>query len=68
LKAVQVRLADLLYDCVDEINRENGVKSHVSHGFRRGSSIFTNADQHTGKNTCSISILMNFSPASISDA
>ena len=49
LKAVQVRLADLLYDCVDEINRENGVKSHVSHGFRRGSSIFTNADQHTGK-------------------
>lgn len=49
LKAVQVRLADLLYDCVDEINRENVVKTHISHGFRRGRSIFTNADQHTGK-------------------
>lgn len=49
LKAVQVRLADLLYDCVDEINRENEVKSHVSHGFRRDCSIFTNADQHTDK-------------------
>jgi len=49
LKAVQVRLAGLLYDCVDEINRENKVKTHISHGFRRGRSIFTNADQHTGK-------------------
>ena len=49
LKAVQVRLADLLYDCVDEINKENDVKKHVSHGFRRGRSIFTNAAQHTGK-------------------
>lgn len=46
---MQVRLADLLYDCVDDINRENEVKTHISHGFRRGRSIFTNADQHTGK-------------------
>lgn len=49
LKAVQVRLADLLYDCVDDINRANAIKAHVSHGFRRGSSIFTNAEQHTNK-------------------
>lgn len=49
LKAVQTRLADLLYDCVDEINRENSIETHISHGFRRGRSIFTNADRHTGK-------------------
>ncbi|UYH55556.1 retron Ec67 family RNA-directed DNA polymerase/endonuclease [Qipengyuania sp. SS22] len=49
LKAIQVRLAELLYDCIDEINLERGIENSVSHGFRRGKSIFTNADAHSGK-------------------
>lgn len=49
LKAIQVRLADLLYDCIDEINRSRGIEDSVSHGFRRGRSIFTNAHAHAGR-------------------
>jgi RNA-directed DNA polymerase len=52
LKLLQKRLADLLQDCLDEINKNAASDSKVkpfglaSHGFKRGSSIRTNARKH----------------------
>jgi hypothetical protein len=45
LKLLQRRLANLLYACRAEIDRESGLAS-LSHGFRRGHSIVTNAKPH----------------------
>ena len=47
LKLLQRRLADLLQDCIDEINKEKKQKKVLSHGFRRNFWIFTNAEVHT---------------------
>lgn len=49
LKAIQVRISDLLYDCIDEINKKKGITDSLSHGFRRGKSVFSNAAVHSGK-------------------
>jgi retron-type reverse transcriptase len=51
LKLLQRRLADLLQDCLDEINKNaagDSAKpfSQISHGFKRGLSIRTNAKKH----------------------
>jgi len=51
LKLVQHRLADLLQNCVEEINSARGhpesAKHHgISHGFRRKHTIMTNARAH----------------------
>ncbi len=46
LKTVQARLAELLQDCIADINETRGQKEKLSHGFRRGHSIITNAYQH----------------------
>ena len=48
LKDIQARLADLLYDCLDEINAAKP-RRPISHGFRRSLSIVTNAAQHTNR-------------------
>lgn len=48
LKLLQRRLANALYACRDEIDRESGLGS-LSHGFRRGHSIVTNAKPHQGQ-------------------
>lgn len=48
LKLVQRRLANILYACRDEIDKESGLGS-LSHGFRRGHSIVTNAKPHHGR-------------------
>ncbi len=49
LKNVQVRLAELLQDCIADINEAHSQKEKLSHGFRRGHSIITNAYQHRGR-------------------
>jgi RNA-directed DNA polymerase len=46
LKLLQRNLADLLQDCVDEINTANKRKDRTAHGFKRRRSIITNARQH----------------------
>jgi retron-type reverse transcriptase len=48
LKLLQRRLANILYACRDEIDKESGLGS-LSHGFRRGHSIVTNAKPHYGR-------------------
>ncbi len=55
LKLLQRRLADLLQDCLDEMNKnaasDNKAKlsSQSSHGFKRGLSICTNANKHRNR-------------------
>ena len=46
LKLLQRRLADLLISCFEDIHGEN---KSLSHGFRRGHSIITNASRHKNK-------------------
>jgi RNA-directed DNA polymerase len=46
LKLVQRRLAELLQDCTDEINKTNSFSDGIAHGFKRNRSIITNARQH----------------------
>lgn len=48
LKLLQRRLANILYACRDETDKESGLGS-LSHGFRRGHSIVTNAKLHHGR-------------------
>lgn len=49
LKLCQRRLADLLQNCVEEINEANARIDHISHGFKRGRSIITNAIEHRNR-------------------
>ena len=46
LKVLQRKLADLLQDCVDELNDRTKRKDRIAHGFKRRRSIITNARQH----------------------
>lgn len=46
LKLAQERLAALLYDCLDELEKDQPHRSKLSHGFHRGRSIITNAVPH----------------------
>lgn len=45
LKVLQRHLANVLYACRDEIDKQSGRRA-LSHGFRRGYSIVTNARPH----------------------
>jgi retron-type reverse transcriptase len=49
LKSLQRKLADLLQDCLDEINAERKLKDRTAHGFKRKRSIITNARQHRNR-------------------
>src|SRR5947208_10917130 len=51
LKLLQRRVADLLQDCVQEINKANnrGDDDHIAHGFKRKRSIITNARWHRNR-------------------
>lgn len=49
LKTLQRRLADLLNQCFDEINKKGKQKKSISHGFRKKHSIITNANKHKNK-------------------
>lgn len=48
LKLLQRRLANILYLCRDEIDKESDLGS-LSHGFRKRHSIVTNAKPHHGR-------------------
>ena len=48
LKTLQRRLAKLLYDCVAQIETD-APRPALSHGFRRGRSIITNARRHRNR-------------------
>ena len=48
-QTLQRRLADLLYDCLSEIEKDKPPKKPLSHGFRRDLSIVTNARPHKGR-------------------
>ncbi len=49
LKLLQRRLSDGLQSCWDEINTDKKIIKPISHGFRKGASIFTNASVHRGR-------------------
>jgi len=49
LKKLQRRLTDLLNDSFEEIGKEYGQRKSLSHGFRKGHSIVTNAKNHKNK-------------------
>lgn len=49
LKKLQSRLASLLSDCFEEIDRLQGSPKSLSHGFRRNHSIISNALLHKNK-------------------
>jgi hypothetical protein len=55
LKMLQRRLADLLQNCVDEINQANNRSDRdehpdqIAHGFKRKRSIITNAHRHRNR-------------------
>jgi 5S rRNA maturation endonuclease (ribonuclease M5) len=46
LKNLQRQLADLLQDCLAEIEKTRGLEDRTAHGFKRDKSIITNAGQH----------------------
>lgn len=49
LKQLQRRLANLLYDCQEEIEARRKPRRSLSHAFRKNHSILTNARAHTGR-------------------
>jgi hypothetical protein len=63
LKALQRRLADLLYECTSEIEVSNPSRKAISHGFRRSLSILTNAKPHTNRRYVLNLDLENFFPS-----
>jgi RNA-directed DNA polymerase len=46
LKLLQRRLADLLMNCLGEVEAQNPDRRRVSHAFHKGRSIVTNASAH----------------------
>ena len=46
LALIQQRLAELLSDCMQELMKENPKLYAVSHGFREGRTIISNANIH----------------------
>ena len=50
LKALQRSLADLLQDCLDELEISQGLSDKsIAHGFKRRRSIYTNARRHRNR-------------------
>lgn len=49
LKALQAKVSKLLQDCIHNMNADLNIKSSLSHGFMKGHSIMTNADNHRKK-------------------
>ena len=49
LKLLQRKLADLLEHCNTQLNYENGRLDQLAHGFKRGRSIFSNANPHRNR-------------------
>jgi RNA-directed DNA polymerase len=49
LKNLQSIVSKYLQDCLDEINNSKNITRSLSHGFKRGYSIVTNASAHKGR-------------------
>lgn len=60
LKLLQRRLSDRLQDCIAEINKTNEQNDSISHGFKRGRTIITNAQEHRNRKYVFNIDLMNF--------
>lgn len=60
LKLLQRRVADLLQNCLEEINKANKWNDKMVHGFMRDRSILTNANRHKNRK-CVVNLdLQNF--------
>lgn len=46
IKLMQSKLSKLLYDCLDEIEKENPTRRKISHGFHKNRGIISNASPH----------------------
>lgn len=49
LKALQAKVSELLQVCIHNMNEDLNITSSLSHGFMKGHSIMTNADNHRKK-------------------
>jgi len=63
LKNLQRQLADLLQDCLAEIEKTRGLEDRTAHGFKRDRSIITNARQHRHRRWVFNIDLENFFPS-----
>lgn len=63
LKGLQRRLAGVLYDCVSEIEESEKRKNNLSHAFRKGFSIISNAKVHKSRRYVLNLDLQNFFPS-----
>ena len=62
LKGLQKRLAEVLYQCLHEIEAADGRTNKLSHAFRKGQSIITNAKSHRSRRYVLNFDLENFFP------
>ncbi len=63
LKGLQKRLADLLYECLRELEESEKRKNKLSHAFRKEYSIITNAKMHIAHRYVLNLDLQNFFPS-----
>jgi hypothetical protein len=63
LKALQKQLANLLYECLREIEEPEKRKSNLSHAYRKGFSIISNARAHKSRRYVLNLDLQNFFPS-----
>jgi retron-type reverse transcriptase len=49
LRQLQKKVSDLLQNCIEEIKQKKGWHDQLSHGFKRGRSIISNATVHRRK-------------------
>lgn len=63
LKGLQKRLASVLYDCLQEIEDSEKRKNNLSHAYRRGFSIISNAKAHKSRRYVLNIDLENFFPS-----
>lgn len=63
LKSLQRRLADLLYECLRELEEAESRKNKLSHAFRKDYSIITNAKAHKSRRYVLNLDLQNFFPS-----
>ena len=63
LALAQKRLADLLYECMQEMGRSSPPRKSLAHGFERSRSILTNAAEHRARRYVLNADLKDFFPS-----
>lgn len=63
LKGLQKRLAEVLYECIRELEKPEKRTNKLSHAFRKDHSIITNAKAHTSRRYVLNLDLLNFFPS-----